>query len=483
MRYFNCLWFCSLLLLALSSVAFCADRPPNIVVFLVDDLGQRDLGCYGSTFYETPRIDRLATESMRFTSAYSSCPVCSPSRSSMLTGKYPQRTSITDYINPGGINQPGQWKRNTKLMPAPYSDHLELSQRTIAEELRDAGYTTFFAGKWHLGGDGYLPTNQGFDENKGGSNAGHPKTYFSPYGNRFLPDGPEGESLTLRLGQETCQYIAAHTDSPFFAYLSFYSVHMPIQGPQKLVEKYRAKAEHTNRSGAEWGKDRDSKVRLIQNNPTYAAMIEETDNAVGMVLDKLDALGLTNNTIVLFTSDNGGLSTAEAYATSNAPLRDGKGWMYEGGIRVASIIRWPGIVKAGSECTTPIVSYDYFPTFLKAAGRSDKSHEPIDGVSIMPLLRGQKIADRVVYWDYPHYGNQGGAPASAVRDGRWKLIEWREDDSIELYDIAADPSETKNLADRESETVNRLRKMLHEWRNSVGAKAPTPNPNFKPKER
>jgi arylsulfatase A-like enzyme len=285
----------------------------------------------------------------------------------------------------------------------------------------------------------------------------------------------------MRLGQETCKYIAAHADRPFFAYLSFYSVHTPLQARAELVEKYQAKADRLPKTDPEWGKDRKSKVRLIQNHPTYAAMIEDTDTAIGLVLDKLDELGIAKNTIVLFTSDNGGLSTAEAWSTSNEPLRDGKGWVYEGGIRVASILRWPGIVKAGSECATPVVSYDYFPTFLEAAGQRANPAAKIDGVSIVSLLRGEQLADRLLFWDYPHYGNQGGSPASAVRDGKWKLIEWREDDSLELYDLAADPRETTNLVTREAAIVARLRDKLHKWRQSVDAKSPTPNAYFRAK--
>ncbi len=423
-------WCWVLFALGLASVpnnaAAAATRQlPNVVVFLVDDLGAHDVGCFGSTFYETPHIDGLAVSGMRFTAAYAACPVCSPTRASMMTGRYPQRTGITDYINTRGSNQPEHWKRNTRLLPASYSDHLKLSERTIAEALHDAGYATFFAGKWHLGGDGYLPTDQGFDIDKGGMEWGSPKSYYSPYGNRLLPDGPPGESLTRRLGEETCKFIEANRDRPFFAYLSFYSVHIPLQSTKKLIAKYKAKAAGLKHEGPTWGKDHHSKVRLVQDNPVYAAMIEETDDAIGSVLDTLDSLGLTDNTIVLFTSDNGGLSTAEAYSTSNLPLRGGKGWMYEGGIREPTIIRWPGVTMPGSMCTTPIISNDYFPTFLEVVGHPLKSDAKDDGVSLAPLLRGGSIAPRAVYWDYPHYGNQGGTPASAVRDGKWKLIERR----------------------------------------------------------
>ena len=417
-----------------SATADKVERPPNIVVFLVDDLGATDLGCFGSTFYETPNVDRLAAEGMRFTGAHTACPVCSPTRASILTGRYPQRTGITDYINPRGANQPLNWTRNTQLLPAKYSDHLKLKERTIAEELHDAGYATFFAGKWHLGGTGYLPTDQGFDINKGGLDWGQPKSYFSPYGNPLLPDGPRGESLTLRLADETCKFIAANRERPFFAYLSFYSVHLPLRATKEGIAKYEAKAAKLPSDKIEFGRERDSKWRLVQKHPTYAAMVEATDTAIGMVLDKLNELKLADNTLVIFTSDNGGLATGEGCPTSNLPLRAGKGWMYEGGIRVATIVRWPGVVAPGTTCATPIISMDYFPTLLEAAGKSMTTPKPIDGVSIVPLLRGKSIPERVFYWDYPHYGNQGGAPASAVRDGRWKLIEWREDGALELYD-------------------------------------------------
>jgi arylsulfatase A-like enzyme len=400
----------------------------------------------------------------------------------MMTGRYPQRSGITDYINNSRSNQPEGWKRNTKLLPAPYEDHLALSERTIAEELHDAGYATFFAGKWHMGGEGFLPTNQGFDMNKGGRSWGSPKSYFSPYGNPNLPDGPPDESLTLRLGQEACKFIEASRQQPFFAYVSFYSVHTPLQGPEKLVEKYEAKAASSNANGKKWGKEHANKVRLVQDHPTYAAMIEETDNAVGLVLDKLKALGLAENTIVLFTSDNGGLSTAEAFSTSNMPLRAGKGWMYEGGVRVASILRWPAVVKAGSTNATPIMSMDYFPTFLEVADAKPEAGVTVDGVSLVPLLKGGKLEERALYWDYPHYGNQGGSPGSAVREGKWKLIEWRENDSVELYDLIADPGETQNLAGREAKTAERLRSMLHKWRQEVGAKSPAMNSHYDPSQ-
>ena len=315
--------FCVPLVIAVIACSATAgeSRPPNVVVFLVDDLGARDVGCYGSTFYETPNVDRLAAEGMKFTAAYSACPVCSPTRASMMTGRYPQRSGITDFIHVGRKNQPDGWTRNTPLLPALYEDHLDLNETTIAEALRDAGYATFFAGKWHLGGDGFLPSDQGFDVNKGGRESGSPRSYYSPYGNPQLPDGPPGESLTLRLGEEACKFIESSRERPFFAYLSFYAVHTPLQSTDKLIKKYKAKAASLKKPGEAWGKERANNVRLVQDHPVYAAMVEEMDTAVGMVLGKLDELGLAQNTIVLFTSDNGGLSTAEAFSTSNVPLR------------------------------------------------------------------------------------------------------------------------------------------------------------------
>lgn len=363
------------------------------------------------------------------------------------------------------------------MLPASYSDHLALEERTIAEELREAGYATFFAGKWHLGGTGFLPTDQGFDINKGGMDAGSPRSYFSPYKNPLLPDGPPGESLPIRLADETCKFISASKDRPFFAYLSFYSVHLPLQATKEGIAKYEVKAAKLPSGEAEFGREHQSKWRIVQKHPTYAWMVEEMDRAVGKVLDRLDELKLAGKTIVIFTSDNGGLATGKVCATTNLPLRAGKGWMYEGGIRVATVLRWPGVAPAGSVCATPIIAMDYFPTLLEAAGRSAKS-EKTDGVSLVPLLRGQTIPERTLYWDYPHYGEQGGKPASGVREGKWKLIDWREDGALELFDLEADPGERHDLANLDPDHAARLKHKLEKWRQGVGAKAPTPNPKF-----
>jgi arylsulfatase A-like enzyme len=475
-------WVCMALLAARSAPVSgaLAARQPNIVVFVVDDLGATDLGCFGSTFYETPHVDRLASEGLRFTAAYAACPVCSPTRASLVTGRYPQRTAITDYINPRGLNQPEMWQRNTRLLPAPYADRLALEEHTIAEALSKAGYATFFAGKWHLGGPGYLPTDHGFDVNRGGFSAGSPRSYFSPYRNPHLTDGPEGEYLPLRLADETCRSIEKNRERPFLAYLSFYSVHVPLRARADLVEKYEAKAARLPTTEPAWGAEHDSNVRLVQSHPTYAAMVEAMDRAVGMVLTRLDELGLADNTLIVFTSDNGGLSTKEGSPTANVPLRAGKGWLYEGGIRVPTIIRWPGVAEPGSACAEPVISNDYFPTLLDAAGQSPAADRPHDGVTLVPILRGEGIASRPLFWHYPHYGNQGGMPGSAVREGRWKLIEWHEERALELYDLRVDPSESTNQAEHHPQIVKRLQATLAAWRQEVGAKMPTPNPKYRP---
>jgi arylsulfatase A-like enzyme len=454
-------------------------RQPNIVVFLTDDLGATDLGCFGSKFYETPHLDRLAAGGMRFTAAYSACPVCSPTRASMMTGRYPQRSDVTNFI---GAKQPKDWDRNTRLLPAPYATRMPLEDRTIAEELHDAGYATFFAGKWHLGEKGFLPTDQGFDVNKGGSRAGSPKSYFSPYSNPQLPDGPPGEELSMRLADEACQFIDAHADGPFFVYVSLFAVHVPLQASAQLIEKYTAKAKNLGIDES-WGRERNSKVRLVQSHPVYSGMIESMDAAVGRVLDKLEELKLNDDTIVIFTSDNGGLSTAEGWSTSNLPLRGGKGWLYEGGIRTPTIIRWPGVATPGSTCATPIISNDYFPTLLEAAEMKRDSARDIDGVSLVPLLHGKTIKPRTLYWDYPHYGNQGGSPASAIRDGHWKLIEWHEDNADELYDLNSDPGEKNDVAQQNPDVVKRLRDALATWRRNIGAKSTTLNPRFQARSK
>jgi arylsulfatase A-like enzyme len=451
---------------------------PNVVFFLVDDLGWRDLGCFGSKFYETPNVDRLAATGMRFTQAYAACPVCSPTRASILTGKYPQRTGITDYISMTRSNQPEKWDRRTRLLPAPYSDRLALGETTLAEALKEAGYATFFAGKWHLGPQGFYPENQGFEVNKGGLEWGAPsagKRYFSPYGNPKLPDGPPGEHLPARLAAETAAFITAHRDRPFLAYLSFYSVHVPLMARDDLRQKYEAKSKRVKHTGPDWGQERDRRVRLVQDHAVYAAMVEAMDRGVGTVLNKLDELGLTDKTVVIFMSDNGGLATSEGSPTSNVPLRGGKGWLYEGGIREPMIIRAPGTTSGGSVCQTPVISMDFYPTILELAGLPLRPRQHMDGRSLVPLLEGRTLDRGPLFWHYPHYGNQGGAPAAAVRDGDWKLIEWYEDGKRELFNIRDDIGEKQNRAAEMPGKVRELAAKLDKWRHCVGAVMPTTN--------
>jgi len=453
---------------------------PNIVFFLADDLGQRDLGCYGSTFYETPHLDRLAQQGARFTDAYAACPVCSPTRASIMTGQWPQRTGITDYI--GAPVKPEDWKRNTKSLPAPYTDRLALDTPTLAKTLKAAGYATFFAGKWHLGPEGWWPENQGFDINMGGIDRGGPyggNRYFSPYGNPRLTDGPPGEHLPDRLAAETANFIQANKDRPFFAYLSFYSVHTPLMARDDLRQKYEEKRQRLGLE-ANWGREDTRDVRLVQEHAVYAGMVEAMDLAVGKVLAKLDELGLSENTPAIFTSDNGGLSTSEGWPTSNLPLRAGKGWIYEGGIREPLLVRWPTVVKAGSVVSEPVSSPDFFPTLLEVAGAPPESDRVLDGRSLVPLFQGGEFSERALFWHYPHYGNQGGAPSAAVRRGDWKLIEWLEDQRIELFNLAADLGEQSDLAPTEPARAAALRDELHRWQRQVDAKFPTPNANFDP---
>jgi arylsulfatase A-like enzyme len=448
----------------------------NFVFILADDLGWADIGCYGSTFHETPHLDRLAAEGMRFTEAYAAAPICSPTRASILTGKYPARTDTTEWF---GGPQPDRYKRNTPLRPAPYRNVMALEEQTLAETMKDNGYATFFAGKWHLGHKGFWPEEQGFDINKGGHTAGGPyggKKYFSPYGNPRLEDGPDGEHLPDRLASETARFIEANKNRPFFAYLSFYSVHGPFISRDDLKRKYQEKDKPTD----QWGQQGGNKVRLVQNHAVYAGMVEAMDQAVGKVIDKLAELGLDRNTVVFFMSDNGGVATGPC-PTSNMPLRGGKGWLYEGGIREPMIIRSPGVVTAGAACSVPVTSTDFYPTILELAGIEAVPDQHTDGVSLVPLLRGSSTLPRqAIYWHYPHYsGGLGGPPSAAVRSGDWKLIEFFEDRRVELYNLAGDMGEKSELSQAHPDKVKALREMLHKWQKGVDAKFPTPNPNFK----
>jgi arylsulfatase A-like enzyme len=455
-------------------------EPMNILLFLVDDLGQRDLGCYGSTFYETPNLDRLASQGNRFTDAYAACPVCSPTRASLMTGQWPQRSGITDFI--GAPLLPSSWKRNTRLLPASYKDRLPLDSITIAEMFRQSGYATFFAGKWHLGPEGWWPEDQGFQQNLGGTSQGGPyggNKYFSPFDNPRLPDGPAGEHLPDRLANETIKFIESHRDQPFFACFSFYSVHTPLMARPDLQRKYEQKRERLGLQTT-WGVEGEREVRLVQDHAIYAAMVEAMDSAVGKVLGKLDDLGIADSTLVLFTSDNGGLSTSEGWPTSNSPLRAGKGWLYEGGIRVPLLARWPGTSSAGASISYPVATPDLFPTMLQAAGILPHPEQPVDGISLLPAIRGLAMPDRSLYWHYPHYGNQGGAPGAAIRKGNWKLIHWYEEDRDELYRLSDDIEERRDLSNSHTDVRVQLRDELARWQKDLSVAYPTVNPDFDP---
>lgn len=455
--------------------------PPNVVFFLVDDLGWMDVGFNNpDSFYDTPNLDRLALNSARFTNAYAAAPVCSPTRVSILTGKHPARLATTDYF---GAPQPeamgNHWTKSKPLLPATYQDRMPLEEVTLAETLKDNGYATFYAGKWHLGPEGFWPEDQGFDENQGGITRGGPyggDRYFSPYGNPRLVDGPPGEHLPDRLASETIEFIDENRARPFFAYLSFYSVHTPLLARPDLEAKYLALQDPPD--SIEWGTEGERRVRLVQNHAVYAGMVEAMDEAVGRVLDTLESAGLADNTIVVFMSDNGGLSTSEGHPTSNLPLRAGKGWLYEGGIREPMLIRWPGGSGPGTTVDAPVTSTDFYPSILAMAGLPPRPDQHLDGADLTPLLRGEELAEeRPLFWHYPHYGNQGGSPGAAIRLGRYKLIEFFEDGRTELYDLEGDLAEANDLADALPEVREDLLTRLHAWQSSIDARFPAPNPN------
>jgi arylsulfatase A-like enzyme len=444
---------------------------PNVVFLLADDLGWTDLGCYGSDFYETPHLDRLAREGMRFTQNYSACTVCSPTRAALMTGKYPARLHLTDW-------SPGLMPDNPKLLVPDWTKHLPLEEITLAEVFRAAGYATAHIGKWHLGTAEHFPEHQGFELNLAGTDKAAPPSYHAPYRIPNLPEGPPGEYLTDRLAAEAMNFIGRHRDRPFFLYLPHFAVHTPIQGRADLVAKYRRKL----RPG------------LIHTNAQYAAMIESLDAAVGRVRAALAEHRLTERTILVFTSDNGGRITQGT--TSNAPLRYGKASAYEGGVRVPLIVYWPGVTRPGSVSDTPVITMDWFPTLLEMCELASPAAGPVryadrdtgapgcDGVSLVPLLRGTgSLARRDLFWHYPHHQHYqlGGAmPYSAIRQGDFKLIEFHDDQRVELYDLRADPGEQRDLAGIQPGRAAGLRARLHAWRREVGAQMPVPNPHYDP---
>ena len=457
-----------------------AKPKPNILFILVDDYGIKDVGAEGSTFYATPNIDSFAQSGMRFTQGYAACCVCSPSRASILLGQYSTRHGITDWIGEEAGKDFAQ-KRHTKLLASDYVHQLPADETTLATALKDAGYKTFFAGKWHLGDKGAWPEDRGFDINKGGWEAGSPTGgYYAPWINPNLPSGPRGQSLTQRLADETISFIEQNTNKPFLAYLAFYAVHGPIETTKPLWEKYRAKAAAQPQPKERFEIDRTLPVRIVQDNPIYAGLIDEMDNAVGCVLKKLDDLHLTTNTIVVFTSDNGGVVSGDSFSSSQLPYRGGKGRQWEGGTRVPLYIRAPGFTAPGKLCDTPVSGIDYLPTLLQLAGVTNSPKQIVDGVSLVPLLKGGSLPPRPLFWHYPHYGNQGGEPSSIIRTGDWKLIHYWEDGRNELYNLAADIGEQHDLAPTETKRAADLWSQLQAWLKSTAAKIPQPNPDYKP---
>jgi len=438
-----------------SARAQAADRDRlNFIFILADDLGWADPTCYGQSFYETPNIDRLAAAAMRFTDAYAAAPVCSPTRASIMTGKYPARLGLTEWV-------PGKRSSAREKVVAPtYLREMPLSEITLAEALRTAGYATGHVGKWHLGGTGHLPEDQGFDVNIAGTHAGSPAGgYFLP--NRMkLPGAKQGDYLTDRLTAEGLEFVKAHANRPFFLYQSYHSVHTPIQSKKAYEEKYKRKSLEQD-------------VRI---NPKYAGMVQSLDEGVGRIMAALSELGIAEKTVVFFMSDNGGLSGV----TSNAPLRAGKGHVYEGGIREPMIIRAPGLTQAGSVSGVPVTSVDFYPTILDLAGVPLPSGHVVDGISMVPVLRGGALEREALFWHYPHYSPQGGRPAGAVRMGSYKLLEFYDDGSLELYDLSRDIGEAMNLVGTMLDRAAAMHSLLKTWRTEVGARMPTPNPDYDP---
>jgi arylsulfatase A-like enzyme len=428
-------------LLSASTASAAPPDRPNVIVILMDDFGWADLGCYGSKYHRTPNVDRLAADGMRFTDAYAACPVCSPTRASLMTGKYPARLHLTDWL-PGRKDMPSQ-----QLLRPVIEQQLPLAETTLAEMLKTAGYATGCFGKWHLGNQGFGPLEQGFDV----------------AGGQIKPR----ETMSDWLTDDAIRFIDDHRAGPFFLYLPEFAVHIPLAARQELVDKYAALPQP--KPGQ-------------QRNPLYAAMIESVDAAIGRLLARVKELGLERQTIVLFTSDNGGLSVVEGPntpATSNVPLREGKGYLYEGGIRVPLIVRWPGHVEAGSTCSSPVSSIDFLPTLCELCDVPVK--QPIDGQSFVPALEQREFAGHsALYWHYPHYSNQGGHPGGAIREGDWKLIEFDERGRRELYNLKNDVRENRNLAKDEPERVEQLAAKLAAWRRDVGAQRMTPNPDYVP---
>lgn len=495
-------------------------QPPNVVFFLVDDLGWSDIGCYGSSFYETPNIDKMASQGVRFTDAYAAAHVCSPTRASILTGKYPATVNLTDWL-PGRQDFPFQ-----KLLNVPVNQQLPLSEYTLAEALKDQGYSTAMMGKWHLGEDPYGPTAQGFDIQIPDWNKGWPLSYHAPFRLEGL-EGKEGDYLTDRLTDKALEYIEANQDKPFFLYLSHFAVHDPIQGRQDLVEKYADKLRDQEEPGspgfvleenpdvqpdfsyeeklnmlddpayAGYGilPNNMVKIKQHQDNVQFASMVSSMDESLGRIMDKLEALGIAENTLVVFYSDNGGMSAGnyydperqiskkqldKAFSTSNLPLRGAKGWLYEGGIRVPLIVKWPGKVPHQSPVDLPVSSPDLYPTILEMLGLPAKSQQTTDGHSFASVLRGEGSGEvQPLFWHFPHYSNHGmQSPGGAVRYGDYKLLEYYENNTVQLFNLKEDIGEKYDLSEEMPDKVAELKGLLNDWREKVSAHMMEENPEY-----
>lgn len=470
---------------------------PNVIFFLADDLGWTDLGCYGSEFYETPNIDQLAKEGILFKNAYAACPVSSPTRVSIQTGKYPARIGVTDYIR-GCYHEPKNRTEIQKTCPVLPPDNLfnmPLEETTIGEVLKSNGYQTAHIGKWHVAEDStFFPQYQGYDINIAGCDKGAPGPggYFVPYNNPFLKDGPEGEYLTDRLGDECVEILNKFKGKPFFINFPFYQVHTPLIGKADKVSYFEIKAHKLGLDTISeifdynpvWKyqqpfKKRNYHERIVQNLPVYAAMLSSMDDNIGKVIAELKRLGLYENTIIIFTSDNGGLSTSAGSPTSNLPLKAGKGHLYEGGIRVPLFAVWKGHFPENKVNQSMITSTDYFPTILDLLKIGLPSKLKIDGESMKSALYGKYHDRGAIYWHYPHYGNLGGRPGCAIRKGDYKLIEFFDNNEIEIYNIKHDISESHNLMNEEPKLAEKLLRQLNKWKIEVGAKLPTKNLEIK----
>lgn len=468
------------LLIGLSN---CQETRPqkNVLFILADDFGYNDLSYRNPNFYETPNIDLIAKEGVVFNEGYANAQICSPSRASLMTGKFPARHGITDWI---GAPTGEAWRkknRYNRLLPPEYQHQLPHDYITLPEALKEANYKTFFAGKWHLGGKGSLPEDHGFDSNAGGNGAGSPRGgYFSPFNNPNLKNKEDGENLSIRLANETVNFISKNKEEPFFAFLSFYAVHGPIQTTQEKWKKYRNKAQRNGIAKTGFKMGHFLPIRQIQDNPIYAGLVEQMDDAVGILLNGLKELGLDKNTIVIFTSDNGGVASGDNYSTSNLPLRGGKGYQFEGGIKEPYFIKIPWLKNKTKICNTPVTGADLYPTILNLVGIALKPKEHVDGVSLVPLLNGKRIANRPLIWHYPHYGNQGGEPSSMIRQGNWKLIHYYENGKNELYNLTKDSEESKDVSKDNLQVVENLSKTLFDYLEEVGAQFPVKDSLYNP---